>query len=30
MPDGRLLPVPHPEFISIEPEEEQIRIVWNG
>jgi hypothetical protein len=30
MPDGRLLPVPHPEFISIEPEEELIGIVWNG
>jgi len=30
MPDGRLLPVPHPEFISIEPEEERIGIVRNG
>ncbi len=30
MPDERLLPVPHPEFISIDPEEEQIAIVWNG
>jgi hypothetical protein len=30
MPDGRLLPVPHPEFISSEPEEERIGIVWNG
>ncbi|HEV3408990.1 MAG TPA: hypothetical protein VG095_01750 [Chthoniobacterales bacterium] len=30
MPDGRLLKVPHPEFISIEPEEERIAIVWKG
>ncbi len=30
MPDGRLLPVPHPEFISIEPEDERIAVVWKG
>ena len=30
MPDDRLLPVPHPEFISIEPEEERIAILWRG
>lgn len=30
MSAGRLLPVPHPEFISIEPEEEQIAILWKG
>ena len=30
MPDGRLLPVPHPEFISIEPENERIAILWKG
>ncbi len=30
MPDGRLWPVPHPEFISIEPEEERIAILWKG
>lgn len=30
MPDRRLLPVPHPEFISIEPEEERIAILWKG
>lgn len=30
MPDGRVLPVPHPEFISIDPEEERIAIVWKG
>ena len=30
MPDGRLLPVPHPELISIDPEEERIAIVWKG
>lgn len=30
MPDGRILPVPHPEFISVEPEEERIAIVWKG
>src|SRR5215211_6062146 len=30
MPDGRLLPIPHPEFISIEPEEERTAIVWKG
>ncbi|MBV9009158.1 MAG: hypothetical protein JO354_08330 [Verrucomicrobia bacterium] len=30
MPDGRLLPVPHPEFLSIEPEEERIAILWKG
>ena len=30
MPDGRILPVPHPEFISIEPEDERIAIVWKG
>ena len=30
MPDRRLLPVPHPEFISIEPEQERTAIVWKG
>ena len=30
MPDGRLLPVPHPEFLSLEPEEERIAILWKG
>jgi hypothetical protein len=30
MPHGRTLPVPHPEFISIEPDEERIAIVWKG
>jgi len=30
MPDGRILPVPHPEFISIEPDEERTVIVWKG
>ncbi len=30
VPDGRLLSVPHPEFISIEPEDERIAIVWRG
>lgn len=30
LPDGRVLPIPHPEFISIDPEEERIAIVWKG
>lgn len=30
MPDGRTLPVPHPEFISLEPDAERSAIVWKG
>lgn len=28
--DGGLLPVPHPEFISIDPTEKRTVIVWDG
>ncbi len=28
MPDGRLLPVPHPEFVSLDPNEERTVLVW--
>lgn len=28
--DGNLLPISHPEFISIDPVEERTVIVWDG
>ena len=30
MPDGRLLPVPHPEFVSVEPTDGRLALVWKA